>query len=134
MLLISLTLQGSARLLCGRFEPASAWKYLCKYQVPYAFLTTMITVDLVNYVQSIPHEAINLKMLSIIGENISQTVMEKAKQVFPGAIVLRGYGLTETAGILTAFRFPEDLHLLLKNPESVGRPIRGISYKVRKKW
>lgn len=126
---LSRTLLGGARLILTNFEPNDAWNFLYKYEIPYAVLTTLLARDLLNCAQSSrkPH---NLKLLSIMGENVAENVMAKANQMFPGALVFKGYGLTETAGVLTAFRIPEDVALSFKKSESVGRPIAGIAYKV----
>lgn len=104
---------------------------MLKYDVNFALLTTTLTADLVNYAASENPAPVKLKAFYITGEKASLALMEKTKQVFPGAIVGNGYGQTEAGGNLTAFQVPDDVGLLLRKPESVGRPIAGISYRVR---
>lgn len=58
--------------------------------------------------------------------------MSKFKECLPEVVTFNGYGQTEAGGCILAFNTnsKEDLRLLAKNPDSVGRPLAGYTYKV----
>lgn len=67
------------------------------------------------------------------GAAMSKNMFLEFRDMLPGTNVGQGYGQTEVAGVITKFLFfkRKDVILSYKNPESCGRPIRGIWYKVR---
>lgn len=60
---------------------------------------------------------------------MTQNQILALRELFPEALVINGYGMTEVGGI-TGFNLQKDYQLIMKKPGSVGRPIPGLSYKV----
>lgn len=73
-----------------------------------------------------------LNILVIGGATISQHFLKELREVLPGTFVCQGYGQTEVAGVLTCFRSNsvQDTLGLHYKPDSCGRPVPGVAYKV----
>lgn len=67
------------------------------------------------------------------GSAMSRKQFLEFRDMLPGTHLSQGYGQTEVAGVITKFSFSraKDVILEYKNPESCGRPLAGIWYKVR---
>lgn len=67
------------------------------------------------------------------GSAMSSAQFLEFRDMLPGTHVNQGYGQTEVAGVITKFNFSrrKDAILQYKNPDSCGRAVRGILYKVR---
>lgn len=59
--------------------------------------------------------------------------MKELKKYFSQSLIVNSYGLTEAGGAVTCFRPLQDLPTIFKKPNSVGKPMPGISYKVSTK-
>lgn len=75
----------------------------------------------------------SLRVLITAGEPLSTEIMLRLREKYPSTIIVQGYGSTESAGVISLFRISdsEDVRLLTNKPSSCGRPVAGISYKVK---
>lgn len=75
-----------------------------------------------------PHETdglTNLRLAVSGGAPLPAEVIEAFEQMFPHAVLLEGYGMSETASALTFNRSREDRRML-----SVGRPLWGVDVNI----
>lgn len=67
------------------------------------------------------------------GSAMTISQMREFRDLLPGTNVTQGYGQTEVAGAITLFKSNKrrDVLLAWSRPDSCGRPIKGIWYKVK---
>ncbi len=66
-----------------------------------------------------------VKVVAFGGAPMSPDLIDKLEEVFPNAILVNGFGLTE--GSVSAIAVGEDI---IKNPTSIGKPSRGSEVKI----
>lgn len=98
------------------------------------FLTVNAAMDLCRAGRPCGINTSSLRVFYTGGERVSAELMKNLKNLLPESFVLQGYGLTEASGtFLTAFigNSPEVKEMLLRKPESCGRPLPTMDmYKV----
>lgn len=109
-------------------------KYLIEIlQVSYMFLSPTGLQELYRAAVSAKKmDSSSLKVISYGGSPLPRTFIESVKGILPNVILSQAYGLTETAGAVLKFNLADSKQRKLqeRKPESCGRPISGISYKV----
>lgn len=75
--------------------------------------------------------ASSLRSLVLGGSPISGNFLKQLRSFFSGTAVFQTYGMSETCGSLLRCSSIEIYNKLYQNPNSVGVPFPGVSYKVR---
>ena len=131
-MLLTSVIQGFCRLICPSFDAKEIWDFIEKYKPLVLMLTPVEAMEMLSHVRNV--DVSSILSIIIVGSPISKEYCLKIRQVFPQADLARGYGQTEVCGVLTNFRGNDIFHRpLMKREdkiESVGLPLRGISYKV----
>ncbi|XP_044269470.1 luciferin 4-monooxygenase-like isoform X2 [Tribolium madens] len=133
-LLLSSIIDGYCRLICSEFDGAKIWNFFEKYKPVGVLLTPVQAIEMLAKKPDRNFDVNSILSIVIMGSGISKEYALKLKQEFPKADFVRPYGQTEVSGGLTVFRANDVLHRSLMQKEerieSVGLPIRGMSYKV----
>lgn len=133
-MLLAASIDGYCRLICSDYDGAKIWKFIEKYKPMAVVLTPVQAIEML---AKKPNRDINVRSVFtviIIGSGISREYSLKIKKEFLEADIVCTYGLTEATGSVTMFKAHDAVHRSLMQKEekieSVGLPIKGISYKV----
>ncbi|KAJ3649433.1 hypothetical protein Zmor_021774 [Zophobas morio] len=124
---------GHCRLVCETFDGKEAWNYIQTYKICFVMVVPAHAIEiLTNRRGDVDVQSVLYFM--VLGSSISKEYLFKIQEVFPNVYLGAWYGQTEISRPLTMLN-PNDKHHaeLRKNPEkieTVGIPVRGISYKV----
>ncbi|KAL3275082.1 hypothetical protein HHI36_019854 [Cryptolaemus montrouzieri] len=132
--LMSTTLSGIARVIKETYEADKVWKIIEKYKVNLIFLSPFQCLDLN---RSSKPEDVNTSSLYVLGCGggpLSEKLNSSLRDLLPGTFILQIYGQTEVAGASTMFQMRKVDEQLLSyyRPNSVGRPVPGFWFKVRR--
>ncbi|XP_064213708.1 luciferin 4-monooxygenase isoform X2 [Tribolium castaneum] len=133
-LVVSSVIDGFCRLVCSDFDGAKIWDFFERYKPMGVLLTPVQAIEMLAKKPKRNVDVNSILSVVIIGSGISKEYSLRLKEEYPQADVVRGYGQTETSGAVTLFRGNDAIHRPLMQKEekieSVGLPIRGMSYKV----
>lgn len=103
------------------------------FQVYLVFLAPIHAISMVKAGRPEGLDTTTLHEVITGGSAMSRKQFLDFRDLLPGTHLSQGYGQTEVAGVITKFNFArrKDVVLGFKNPESCGRPLPGIWYKVR---
>lgn len=131
MIFIMSLLKGSIRVLCQKPDDKLIMEIIEKFKVTYCFLSPTLMKRIVKNIKINNYDTSSLESLAIGGERVYESQMATIRSLFQTSNIYVVYGQTEASGCLTFFT-PKDKHLLKVKSVSSGKPIPGISYKVRK--
>ncbi|KAJ8951633.1 hypothetical protein NQ318_012303 [Aromia moschata] len=122
---------GICRLLCSNFNAKEFWYLAEKYKVSGVFLTPFQVTELVKCGKPKDIDISSLVRLSTGGAALSKKYVFALQELLPDTDIIPTYGQTEV-GILAAFQIHNKVHreYYKKNPDTVGLPVQGVSYKV----
>ena len=120
------------------FHPAAWLRLVRDEQISHAMVVPTMLSRLVDELGDEQADLPSLQALAYGGAKVSQRVLRKALEAFPGVEFVNAYGLTETSSTI-ALLGPEDHQLALESGdpqalrrlESVGRPVPGIEVDIR---
>ncbi len=96
----TLTLRGAKHVMISRFEPAQALRLIEAEQVQSVGLVPAMAIALVNHPDFGKYNLSSLKFANLGGASSSPTLVKEVEEKF-GCACYCGYGLTETAPVLT---------------------------------
>jgi fatty-acyl-CoA synthase len=96
----TLTLKGSKHVLISRFDPAEVLRLIEKEEVQSMGLVPAMAIALVNHPELRKYNVSSLKFANLGGAASSPTLVKEVEEKF-GCACYSGYGLTETAPVLT---------------------------------
>ncbi len=121
---------GGVMVLCPKFEPDEAMAFCEKYQitifggVPTIYRLIFKTCDTSKYDLS------SVKFGFTGGEPSSPELIHSIQQLFPSAVVIKSWGMSETAGYFTFTDPKSDIEFLAK---SEGAPGEGLEMRILRK-
>lgn len=136
LFLTASTIAGATRIICSNFDPRKIWQYIDNYKVTMIFLAPILAVEMCH--EDRPEGVDTTSLLEVMtgGGPLSTKYVYQLRDLLPGANIAQCYGQTEIAGAITSFnsRRRKDVLLAYHKPSSCGRPIRGVWYKVRRRF
>ncbi|XP_063911781.1 luciferin 4-monooxygenase-like isoform X1 [Zophobas morio] len=131
-LLICSTMTGITRVVCEKFEPATTWKLVDKYDVSFIICTTQEVCEL--YTNETP-EAVtgkSLKMLVTTGTSLRRVSLLELRKRFPFCFITNIYQNPEVGGALSMYNYnkPVDIRDQYQKPTSCGKLFPGITIKI----
>ncbi|KAJ8951647.1 hypothetical protein NQ318_012318 [Aromia moschata] len=123
---------GAGRVVCRYSNSKITWFLIEKYKVTSLALAPTLVSDLIKGGRPDGVDTSSLLSCVVGGGSVSATQMNQIRDLLPGTFVFLAYGQTEVAGILTIFQLNQVSHTLALHhkPESSGKPVAGIAYKV----
>ncbi|KAF2895840.1 hypothetical protein ILUMI_10336 [Ignelater luminosus] len=121
------------RVIYPKFDIDTFWDVIEKSQVQFILLTPN---DLQKLCIKGRPEKVNIPHLVQIittGGPVTKEQILEMRHMFPGVYIINLYGSSEAGGYSMSFRplvYKEEKKLLLKKPDSCGRPREGVSCKV----
>ncbi|ALC18714.1 long-chain-fatty-acid--CoA ligase [Streptomyces pristinaespiralis] len=121
-------LVGGSHLFLPAFEPAAVLTAVADHRPTSTLLVPAMIQMLVDHPSVGEHDLTSLQRLNYGASPISETLLERAMQVFPAAELAQGYGMTEMAPAIAALT-PEDHHdaRLLR---AAGRAVAGVDLRI----
>ena len=102
-----LTILGGAHLMVPFFEPISVMKAIAEHQPTDVLLVPTMIQILVDHPESANHDLTSLKRMLYGGSSISEGVLNRTKERFPGLRLTQAYGQTEASPVITLL-LPDD--------------------------
>lgn len=123
---------GYCRLLCPKYEPREAWKLIEKWKVSTLFLPPHRLYDMIRLRPNEPVDISSLRCVRLAGSSISKERILKVRRDLQNVVVKQGCGQTEISGTYADLylKNPKDFRFIIEKPDSIGRPVKGITYKV----
>ncbi|MCM8757182.1 MAG: AMP-binding protein, partial [Candidatus Omnitrophica bacterium] len=119
-----LILQGIPMLLIDRLHPLELLHGLVHHRITFTFLVPTHFAGLVNLKEFEKADLSSLRWISLFGAPGGQELVNRFRQYCPNALLVGGYGLTESAA-------PNVLMPLEKiKPGSVGKPVPWMKVKI----
>nr|XP_022910027.1 4-coumarate--CoA ligase 1-like [Onthophagus taurus] len=121
---------GYSRLILPKFDPNSFFNTISKYNIRNLVLSVSCITQLLKV--GVPKELdlSFIQTLRYIGSPLSKGFVEQLKKMLPNVIIVSAYGQSEVGGFLTNFDWGKYPDYYNKKGFSVGRPMKGITYKI----
>lgn len=85
----------------GRFDLEMVLRSIEKYRVTYLFVVPPVMIALAKYNVGKKYDLSSLRRLGSGAAPLGKDIMEECAKNFPHALVIQGYGLTESCGIVS---------------------------------
>ncbi|KAL3275016.1 hypothetical protein HHI36_019788 [Cryptolaemus montrouzieri] len=123
---------GAPRVLMEDFEIEKVWRAIHKYQIVVIFASIYQISYFAKYPKPDDVDISSLKVFLSSGSALPAEVLSSLYKLYPSAITVQGYGLTEICGVALIFDLQNPTHFewQRKKPKSCGTPIPGIWYKI----
>ncbi|KAJ8648167.1 hypothetical protein MRB53_001190 [Persea americana] len=93
--------RGNCVVTMGRFDLEMVLRSIEKYRVTYLFVVPPVMIALAKHNVGKKYDLSSLKRLGSGAAPLGKDIMEECAKNFPHALVLQGYGLTESCGIVS---------------------------------
>ena len=133
LVMTSLMLRGAAHAWLAKFTPADLLRAIETYRVT---VTMVVPTMLIMVLQSgliERHDVNSLRRVLYGASPLSREWIARAMQALPNVAFTQGYGLTETAPIVTMLDWPSHLAVLAEpasRPPSCGRTLPGVELRI----
>ena len=128
-----ITLGAGTHVILPKFDPLPVMKAIEEHRVTNAvFVPTMINM-LLNHPQLADHDLSSVTTCVYGGSPMPEAVMQGAMRALPTWGFHQIYGMTETAGYATAFKWRDHLEAVARHPKrmrSAGRPVIGMQIRI----
>src|SRR6476469_7787240 len=98
----SITMSGAQHVMVRRFEPTAVFRLIQEEKATAMTLVPTMANALLNCSELGKFDLSSMKMINTGGAASSPELIARLEQAFPSAVVCSGYGLTETAPVITA--------------------------------
>jgi len=98
---LSTSLSGGTHIVVPAFEPTTVLSMIVKHQVNNMLLVPTMIQMLVDHPKLAQHDLSCLKQLVYGASSISPALLERSRRALPGTKFVQGYGMTETAAIIS---------------------------------
>jgi len=127
-------LNGAANVYLPRFEPELLLQTIEDYRVTFVLMVPTIIMRVLESGLVNKYDLSSLKQIIYGASPMSAAWIKKTFETFPGVEIAQGYGLTETAPLLTMLDHQSHITALKsenhKHLASCGRPLIGIDIKI----
>ncbi|XP_017769312.1 PREDICTED: 4-coumarate--CoA ligase 1-like [Nicrophorus vespilloides] len=121
--------RGDTRILSTGFEAETGLRYIEHYKITHAFMANSYMHKIISYKFLHEYDLTSLTNLGLGGGPIGKELMMIFRKLLPGCYCNSIYGMTEIGGCIS-FYCPQESELSNQNPDSCGRPVKGITIKV----
>ncbi|MGH9547725.1 MAG: AMP-binding protein, partial [Terriglobales bacterium] len=97
----SITMSGARHVMVRRFEPTTVFRLIQEEKATAMTLVPTMANALLNCSDRGSFDLSSMKMINTGGAASSPELIARLEQAFPSAVVCSGYGLTETAPVIT---------------------------------
>ena len=127
--LVGLLWMGGSFVILPAFDPATSLDAIERHRVTVAIPVPTMLGALVEEQTAHPRDVSSLRLMGHAGSPITNDLLRRAHDAFPGAELAQFYGATETSSIVTSLPH-EEIHLDGGRLGSVGQPVVGVEAKV----
>ncbi|BDC51643.1 long-chain-fatty-acid--CoA ligase [Bryobacterales bacterium F-183] len=127
-------MQGVKQVMVRRFEPGFVFKTIQDHKATDMSLVPTMANALLNSPDSRAYNLLSMRKIMIGGAAASPDLIERLEGLFTKAEIMAGYGMTETAPVLTSARekglvYADDRERL-KRKAMAGWPVPGVEIRV----
>jgi fatty-acyl-CoA synthase len=128
------TMMGAKQVMVRRFEPAAVSRLIAEHRVTTMSLVPTMAVALLNLPNLAEFDFSSLELIMIGGAPSSPLLIERMEKAF-GCRTLAGYGLTETAPVVSIGRPKSTVHPATdadryRRQAMAGLPFPGVEFRV----
>ena len=128
------TYMGIPQVMVRRFEPAFVYDLIQKHKATDMCLVPTMANAMINAPEHGKFDTSSLRRIMIGGAAASPELVERVEKAFPSAECIAGYGLTETAPVLTSSRhkvpsYPSEDERR-RRQAMAGWPVPGVTVRV----
>ena len=127
-------LSGAAHVYLPRFEPELLLQTIEKFRVTFALLVPTIIMIILESGLVEKYDLSSLKQLIYGASSMPAKWIKKTIETFPNVEIAQGYGLTETAPLLSMLDHKSQVRALnskdQKHLKSCGQPLEGVDIKI----
>jgi fatty-acyl-CoA synthase len=129
------TMQGITQVMVRRFEPTFVFECIQRYRATDMCVVPTMANALLNAPDIKNYDLSSLKTVMVGGAAASPELVDRIEKTFTNAECIAGYGLTETAPVLTSARKKSTVHLhdeaeRLRRQAMAGWAVPGVSVRV----
>ncbi len=129
------TLQGIKQVMVRRFEPTFVFEMIERHRATDMCVVPTMANALLNAPDIGKFDLSSLRIISVGGAASSPELVNRMEKAFPGAECISGYGLTETAPVLTSARKKSDVQPAndaerVRRQAMAGWPVPGVRLRV----
>ncbi|XP_058082185.1 probable CoA ligase CCL7 [Magnolia sinica] len=118
--------RGNSLVTMGRFDMEAVLRAVEKYRVTYMFVVPPVMIALAKQSTARKYDLSSLKRLGSGAAPLGKDIMEECAKNLPHAIVVQGYGLTESCGIVST----ENPKGAIRHYGSTGTLVPGVESKI----
>lgn len=131
----TLTLSGARHAVLRKFTPPSLLDLIQKERITRLQVVPAMAIALINHPGFAQYDVSSVKEVMIGGAPSNVALIRQVEEIFPGAVVAGGYGLTETSPVVTIAYIKDHLkgeppERRLKRQASAGYVIAGTETRV----
>ena len=128
------TYMGIPQVMVRRFEPLGVLELIQQYKATDMCLVPTMANAMINCPERAKFDTTSLRRIMIGGAAASPELVERVEAAFPSAECIAGYGLTETAPVLTSSRhkvpsYPSEAERV-RRQSMAGWPVPGVTVRV----
>lgn len=128
------TMNGIKQVMVRRFEPTAVFRLIQDHCATDMSLVPTMANALINAPDRAQYDLSSMRRVMIGGAASSPELADRVEKAFPGAECIAGYGLTETAPVLTSSRskgltYATDAERL-RRQAMAGWPVPGVTVRV----
>ena len=129
------TMQGIKQVMVRRFEPTFVFQSIQNHRATDMCVVPTMANALLNAPDLKNYDCSSLRTVMVGGAAASPELVDRIEKAFPGAECIAGYGLTETAPVLTSARKkstvkPANDAERLRRQSMAGWPVAGVTVRV----
>ncbi len=117
---------GVSMVIVDRIRPDILLSAIERYKVNWFWAVPPIFAMLLQAKDREKYDVSSLRIVAMMGMTVPVSLMEAFEKAYPGAMILQGYGLTETSPLVTL----PDINRVKEKMGSIGRAVPRIEIKI----
>lgn len=131
----TLTLSGARHVILRKFDPEALLALIAREKVTRLQMVPSMAIALINSASSASFDLASVTEINIGGAPSNVALMSRVQQLFPGAVVAGGYGLTETSPVVSIAYLKDHLKQekdedQLRRKSTAGYPTAGVEIRI----